>query len=141
MYFAGIVVWVILAAPVVLEVGVTDTQLSRFQLAMHFNQHALKKLDKVQLLVSRDQGRSWKCESELRSSEFDSQSEFATRHFKFASSGDGEYWFGLRVLYSDSDSCPPSTNERTVPILKVYVNTARRPVLRRSKPLEMKIAQ
>jgi len=64
----------------------------------------------VELLVSRDHGRSW---------QFVARQPVETRQFAFRAEADGEYWFAFREV-SMSRTPPPFNGQ---PLLRVLVNT------------------
>jgi hypothetical protein len=111
----------ILSAPVIIDPGVHETSKGRFDLPVILEASVRKDCKEFHLWISADQGRTWK-----RYGQMDSEGTL----FTVAVPKDGHYWFTVQTFYKGGWAAPPRIDGTEVD-MKVYVNTARRTVIRK----------
>jgi hypothetical protein len=94
---------------------VVEMNTRRFTIPLSVNPASKESVDRIRLLVSIDEGRSWKIVDDF---------EPTDRNIDFGASCDGIYWFALRC-FKKGGVADPAEDEDFNRILKVFVNTRR----------------
>src|SRR5262249_38602334 len=104
--------------PIPLDKGTLEIHRRDLKLPVYVRPDRAKAISRVALYLSLDRGQTWKYLTDLKP---------GTDGVQFMAPRDGHYWFAVRVTNKDGTTEPP-TIKKLFPGLKLYVNSARRPV-------------
>jgi len=107
-------------APIPLEYGVIELPARKMSIPILYNADRLNEIESMSAYVSTDRGKTWKLLRECKPTDTE---------VPFDAPRDGLYWFALRVVMKGGHAEPADVNELQA-AQKVYVNTAKRTVLK-----------
>ncbi|MBY0524471.1 MAG: hypothetical protein K2R98_13780 [Gemmataceae bacterium] len=107
--------------PLSLADDVTEMQTRSFGLPVAVDAQRADRIRRIEVFVSEDRGKSWSLHMTCSSKK---------DVFSFTAQQDGEYWFAVRViLKAGKEALPPDLSD-LCPAQKIYVNTAKRLIVR-----------
>jgi hypothetical protein len=106
------------ARPVQRDDGVWEVQGRNFALPVRIDPARRTGVTGVRLFVSRDDGKTWEHYKDTGPDE---------DRVQFSAPRDGTYWFAVQVVLKEDAKDPPDLKD-LVPAMKVYVNSARKPL-------------
>jgi hypothetical protein len=116
--FSGVLAFSALMLPaesIELPRDTIELRMERFAIPVNVQENASKQLDGIRLLVSSDQGKTWKLHM---------TGPAESQPIKFVAPRDGLYWFAMQTIDRDGSFSPRDPQ----PDLKVYINTAGRKI-------------
>lgn len=126
MFFHALLTVPMMYAPVVLEQDAIESRSAKFRIPYRMSADAKAKADHIRLLVSTDQGKTWKHESDFNPGD----------DLKFHAPKDGLYWFAVEAVWKEGKKSAVGGRSASV---KVFVNTQGRLVLRSREEAGLRI--
>ena len=115
-----------LSMPIFLEDGTFETQFREMLIPVTIRADLHERIRTLRLFSSTDRGENWHLLMNLKK---------GADNFPVVLPADGLYWFACQTIENDGEKDPAEMKDLS-PALKVYVNTAKRPILNRERSFD-----